>query len=351
MFSDDDIQYDYVRAAMRMAAAETGVDLQFIPRPDGGDAVPDQADSDALCPRCGAPLVYLGKTDIECAAGHVLDRAEYDARRAEPAPALTETAEIAHWKAIALKERMGRLAAEQRCRELEYLQSGTMAALRNPHIKTERNTAVALAFEVTSSAAQARRDADGFVPLPQARVCEAAGLESRSSVARHIARLRDWGMLFLKKKPLESDPQKSLTWVKLKNESAHETLQFIARLDPEHPSGAGRRRGPRCLEHPDADVLIVERHICAECGTILLTRTHRVPCEPWVNLLHGLPDQTEQPVKPTVWPVPPAQEDVPEVPSWYMVRETGPPPPETPPPPPNRASGLAPAAPTFWPDV
>ena len=154
--------------------------------------------------------------------------------------------------------------ANQRIRELEQLQRDTMAALRNPKVKTERQTAVAVVFAYESLTSRNRADDRGFVPMPHEPLAEDAGLKTRQTAARHIKRLEDWGFIETCKKP-KGDYEE--TWVKLIPKTAHDALQFIAMLDPSKPSGsAGKRWFRTCPDHPSAPIDIHLIATCSVCG-------------------------------------------------------------------------------------
>jgi hypothetical protein len=172
---------------------------------------------------------------------------------------------------------IARLRAENE--ELRALQSRVLAVQRNPAIKAERATAVAVTFACASAESRAQADDEGYVPVRLASLGENAGVSAdRASV--HVDHLAKWGLVTKKVErttvevvnpetgELRHEPRSTL-WVKL-NAPPRETLDRLAALTPERERTWGGKR-VQCPEHPDAAILHTWR--CAECGRVLREET------------------------------------------------------------------------------
>ncbi len=176
----------------------------------------------------------------------------------------------------ALREELAEV--RRQCRELEQLQSGTMAVQRNARIKAERATALAVTFETASAESRGQEREDGFVRLPLARLAEQAGCSPKRAGA-HLDRLADWGIIekkvedgLVERTDRETGERRqkfeSAIYVK-RNGSVADVLTKLATLEPAKPETWGGKRFPACPDHPDAGSVKRWTVECAECGQVL----------------------------------------------------------------------------------
>ncbi len=215
----------------------------------------------------------------EAAAGGP-DPENLDAATREELHALLRTEQRRRQAAEAERDALrGELAAIRRqCRELGRLHSGTMAVLRNPHLKAERVTALAVAFDTASEERRGRMRDDGYTRLPRARLAASAGC-SEKRVSAHLDRLAEWGII---EKKVEQglvrhiDPEtgeatnhyQSEIYVK-RNGAVVDVLTKLATLEPAKPETWGGKRLPACPNHPEAGTVKRWMVACATCGQVL----------------------------------------------------------------------------------
>ena len=186
--------------------------------------------------------------------------------------------------------------------------SNVMQIRRNPHIKTERDTLVA----VTLAYDTAPKDDEGYARLPLSGLADAVG-KGTDTVSEHLTRAQAWGLI---DKKLITDRYtdantgevtlKPTTRVKLLATPA-ETLRTLVTLAPP-PAGKGgktwggkREPCPKCGSKRKT----VSVH-CGECGELLDRReiapapvsvilTDTAPQESWASVMGVTP-----PTAPTV---------------------------------------------------
>ncbi len=176
----------------------------------------------------------------------------------------------------ALREELAEVRRQHR--ELEQLQSGTMAVQRNARIKAERATALAVTFETASAESRGQEREDGFIRLPLARLAEQAGCSPKRAGA-HLDRLADWGIIekkvedgLVERTDRETGARRqkfeSAIYVK-RNGSVADVLTKLATLEPTKPETWGGKRFPACPDHPDAGSVKRWTVECAACGQVL----------------------------------------------------------------------------------
>ncbi len=242
----------------------------YRPAPPPPATAPPAAADPPPSPGDGGTAADLDGEDLDAATPEELrGQLRAEQRRRQAAEARAERAEHELAK------------VRRRCRDLEQLQSATMAVLRNPHLKAERVTALAVVFDTASEESRGRAREDGSVRLPRARLAEGAGCSEKRAVA-HLDRFVNCGLF---EKKVESnlvrriDPDtgeathhyQSEIYVK-RNGSVIDVLQKLATLEPEKPEtwGGKRAKQPKtCPDHPDAGTVKRWTLHCAECDQVL----------------------------------------------------------------------------------
>lgn len=198
-----------------------------------------------------------------------------------------------------MQARVDQLEADnQRLREER---TWMMQVLRNPNLKGEKITALALMFE-TDSKVSREQDRDGWVHIPRARIAEAAGC-SESTVSTHIARLEHDGILqkrVTRGVTLQGEPISEMH-VKI-SETTAETMKKLADLNPDRPKHGGRR--VYCPDHPEADVIVRRTVMCADCGQIIEETEQRITAVEADETLKSQDATSEIPQRPNVDVVP-----------------------------------------------
>jgi len=164
------------------------------------------------------------------------------------------------------------LAAEgQRRRTATEMLSNVMQIRRNKHIKTERDTLIALALACDT----APTDDEGYARLPLSGIADAVG-KGTDTVSEYLTRAQTWGLLDKKlvtDRYIDNDTGevtlKPTTRVKLLATPA-ETLRTLVTIAPPPASKEGNTWGGKRVPCPHCGSArkIVSVH-CADCGELL----------------------------------------------------------------------------------
>lgn len=162
--------------------------------------------------------------------------------------------------------------------------------IRNPNVKAEKLTALAVINEVAS--AESREvDREGWVPVPRARIADKCG-NSEATVSTHIGRLDDWGVFEKRvvRKPTPgvvtpdgevlNDPDRPMfiseLQVRLRG-TPETTLDTLATLTPFNAKKHGGKRVV-CPDHPNATLVVRKTVSCSECGQIVdINESYQTP--------------------------------------------------------------------------
>jgi hypothetical protein len=168
---------------------------------------------------------------------------------------------------------------QEQAAALRAERSAVMAVLRNPRLKTERVTALAVSFEYFSAASRGSLEPDGFARTPLARVGEQAGISAKRAGV-HVKRLAAWGVVERRyarsmvqgpdfhSGEIRWQPRLELyVWLP---RPLLATLHLLAQLVPPRDAVWGGKR-LRCPEHPHAAVVATLR--CVVCNRVLSEST------------------------------------------------------------------------------
>lgn len=177
-------------------------------------------------------------------------------------------------------------AEKARAVMLSEVQSKTARILGNKNLGQKRVTAVALSYFLANREAADDHGEDGFYPVWLPAIGKAAGV-SDDSAGKHIAELADEGFLRKRRKfiPEKVDqetgeiiPAHHRLYVAPEG-NVIDFVEAVANFQAEKPRGWGGSR-PRCVNHPEADVIKSTTWHCAECGELLRTATETIKAEP-----------------------------------------------------------------------